>query len=105
LDGVFGLGNVLTGKGNIRDSRVNASVVAERVIENLIGVPNEPENLDDMSDALHEEFRARAQPVVDRVLSGDKLPPEKIAPILERIRQRWAEVDYAGDYRAWIEAR
>jgi len=105
MDGVFGLGNVLTGKGNIRDSRANASVVAERIIENLIGVPDQPANLDDMSDALHEEFRARAQPVVDRVLSGDKLPPEKIEPILERIRQRWDEVDYAGDYRAWIEAR
>ena len=105
MDGVFGLGNVLTGKGNIRDSRVNASVVAERVIENLIGVSDQAENLDDMSDALHEEFRARAQPVVDRVLSGDKLPPEKIEPILERIRQRWDEIDYAGDYRAWIEAR
>ncbi|MBW2578298.1 MAG: hypothetical protein JRE38_09545, partial [Deltaproteobacteria bacterium] len=50
-------------------------------------------------------FRARAQPVVDRVLSGDKLPPEKIGPILERVRCRWDEVGYAGDYRAWIEAQ
>jgi len=105
MDGVFGLGNVLTGKGNIRDSRVNASVVAERVIENLIGVPDTPENLDNMSDALHEEFRARAQPVVDRVMSGEKLPPEQVGHILERIRQRWDEVDYPGDYRAWIKER
>jgi NADPH-dependent glutamate synthase beta subunit-like oxidoreductase len=105
LDGVFGLGNVLTGKGNIRDSRVNASLVAERVIENLIGVPDRPEKLDDMSDALHDEFRARAQPVVDRVLAGDKLSPEKIEPILERVRQRWGEIDYTGDYRAWIGGR
>ncbi len=105
VEGVFGLGNVLTGKGNIRDSRVNASVVAERVIENLIGVPDTPESLDDMSDALHEEFRARAQPVVDRVMSGEKLPPEQVGRILERVRQRWDEVDYAGDYRTWIEAR
>ena len=105
IAGVFGLGNVLTGKGNIRDSRVNASVVAERVIENLIGVPDTPEELDDMSDALHEEFRARAVPVVDRVMSGEKLPPEQVGRILERVRQRWDEVGYAGDYRAWIEAR
>ncbi|MBW2493810.1 MAG: hypothetical protein JRE43_03585 [Deltaproteobacteria bacterium] len=105
LDGVFGLGNVLTGKGNIRDSRVNASVVAERIIENLIGVPDQADSLDDMSDALHEEFRARAQPVVDRVMAGEKLPPEKIEPILERVRKRWDEVEYAGDYRAWVEAR
>jgi NADPH-dependent glutamate synthase beta subunit-like oxidoreductase len=103
VDGVFGLGNVLTGKGNIRDSRINASVVAERVIENLIGVPDTPESLDDMSDALHEEFRARAQPVVDRILQSDKLLPEKIERILERVRVRWDEVGYAGEYRSWIE--
>jgi len=79
--------------------------VAERVIENLLGVPDTPESLDNMSDALHEEFRARAQPVVDRILSGDELSPEKVGSILERVRHRWDEVGYAGDYRSWIEAQ
>jgi len=104
-DGVFGLGNVLTGKGNIRDSRANASVVAERIIENLIGISDTPDAIDDMSDALHDEFRARAQPLVDQALAGAKLPPERIAPILERVKRRWEEVGYTGDYRAWIEAQ
>jgi NADPH-dependent glutamate synthase beta subunit-like oxidoreductase len=104
VDGVFGLGNVLTGKGNIRDSRVNAGVVAERIIENLLGVPDTPDTIDDMSDALHDEFSAQAQPLVDQALAGAKLPPERIAPILERVKRRWDEVGYTGDYRAWIEA-
>jgi hypothetical protein len=103
VDGVYGLGNVLTGTGNIRDSRVNASVVAERIIENLLGVADTADTIDDMSDALHEEFRARVQPLVDRTLSRDKLPPEQIARILERVRSRWDEVGYGGDYPAWIE--
>ena len=104
VDRVFGLGNVLTGKGNIRDSRVNASVVAERIIEDLLDVADVPDAVDDMSDALHDEFRARAQPLVDQALAGAKLPPEQIAPILERVKRRWNEVGYTGDYRAWIEA-
>jgi len=104
VDGVFGLGNVLTGKGNIRDSRVNASVVAEHIIENLLGVSDTPDAIDDVSDALHEEFRARSQPLVDQALAGAKLPPARIAPILERVKRRWDAVGYAGDYRAWIEA-
>jgi NADPH-dependent glutamate synthase beta subunit-like oxidoreductase len=104
VNGVFGLGNVLTGKGNIRDSRVNASVVAERVIENLLGVPDAPDTIDDMSDALHAEFSAQAQPLIDRALSGAKLPPERIARILEDVKRRCDEVGYAGDYRDWIEA-
>ena len=105
VDGVFGLGNVLTGKGNIRDSRVNASVVAERIIENLIGVSDTPETIDDMSDALHDEFSARAQPLVDQALAGAKLPRERIASILEHVKRRWNEIGYAGDYRDWIEAQ
>jgi hypothetical protein len=105
VDGVFGLGNVLTGKGNIRNSRINASEVAERIIESLLGVPDRPDSVDDMSDALHGDFRARAEPVVDRVLAGAKLPREQIALILERVKSRWNEVGYEGDYRAWIEMR
>jgi hypothetical protein len=104
VDGVFGLGNVLTGKGNIRDSRINAGVVAEHIIESLLGVHDAPTTTDDMSDALHGEFRAGAQPLVDRAMAGAKLPPERIARILERLKHRWDEVGYAGDYRAWIEA-
>jgi NADPH-dependent glutamate synthase beta subunit-like oxidoreductase len=105
VDSVFGLGNVLTGKGNIRDSRLNASVVAERIIENLLGVPDTPETIDDMSDALQEEFRARAEPLVDQALAGTKLPPERIASILEHVKRRWNEIGYAGNYRDWIEAQ
>jgi len=104
MNGVFGLGNVLTGKGNIRDSRISASVVAERIIENLLGIPDTANSVDEMSTALHGEFRARAEPLVDRALSGAKLPPEQIAPILERVKRRWDEVGYTGDYHAWIEA-
>jgi NADPH-dependent glutamate synthase beta subunit-like oxidoreductase len=108
VNSVFGLGNVLTGKGNIRDSRINASAVAARIIENLLGVsdtPDTPDTVDDMSDALHEEFRARSEPLIDRALAGARLPPERIAPILERVKRRWDEVGYAGDYRTWIEAQ
>ena len=36
---------------------------------------------------------------------GEKLPPERVGRVLERVRERWGEVGYAGDYRAWIEAR
>jgi len=101
VDGVFGLGNVLTGKGNIRDSRINAGVVAAHIIENLLGTPD---RVDEISDAHHGELRARAESLADRVLPGDKLPPDQVGRILERVRRRWEEIGYTGDYRAWIEA-
>jgi NADPH-dependent glutamate synthase beta subunit-like oxidoreductase len=104
VDRVWGLGNVLTGKGNIRDSRVNASVVAEQIIENLLGVHESGHGPEELSRALHEEFRARAQQFVDHALDGVELPPERVARILDWVQARWAEVGYGGDYRTWIEA-
>jgi len=101
VDGVFGLGNVLTGKGNIRDSRINAGVVAEQIIKSLLGAPD---SVDELSDALHAECRDRAESLADRVLPGKKLPPERVARVLERVRKRWKAIGYPGDYRAWIEA-
>jgi len=77
VDRVFGLGNVLTGKGNIRDSRINAGAVSDRIIEGLFG---------------------------DGPQSGEKLPPQRIEGVLERIQKRWNEIEYRGDYHAWIEA-
>ncbi|RLB50448.1 MAG: hypothetical protein DRJ42_18845 [Deltaproteobacteria bacterium] len=103
VDRVFGLGNVLTGKGNIRDSRINASVVAEGIIENLLGVPDVEQSVDEMSAALHEEFRARARGVMEQALEGAELTPEKAARVLAWVEARWADVGYGGDYRAWIE--
>jgi ferredoxin--NADP+ reductase len=77
VDRVFGLGNVLTGKGNIRDSRINAGAVSDRIIEGLFG---------------------------DGPQAGEKLPPQRIEGILERIQKRWDEIGYQGDYHAWLEA-
>lgn len=103
VDRVWGLGNVLTGKGNIRDSRTNASVVAERIIETLLGVPEVEQSVDEMSAALHEEFRARARGVMQQALDSAELPPESVARIFDWVKARWVEVGYGGDYRAWIE--
>jgi NADPH-dependent glutamate synthase beta subunit-like oxidoreductase len=102
VDGVFGLGNVLTGKGNIRDSRINAGLIAGRIIESLFGAPD---GVDDTSDALHAESRAQADSLADRILPGEKRSPEQVGRILERVQKRWEEIGYSGNYRDWIEAR
>jgi hypothetical protein len=42
IPGVFGLGNVLTGKGNIKASRRNAQEITPRVVERALGGPRIP---------------------------------------------------------------
>jgi hypothetical protein len=42
VDGVYGLGNVLTGKGNILESRRNSEQITPNVIEQVLATPKIP---------------------------------------------------------------
>ena len=100
---VFALGNVLTGKGNIKDSRVNAADVADHIIGNLLGVSDRDGQEAMMSDDLHEEFRAKAEPVVQQALADSApLDSGKLAKLLEWVKARQQVVGYSG-YQPWIE--
>lgn len=99
---VFALGNVLTGKGNIRDSRVSASVVADRIIDNLLGVPEHHADADALSDALHGELSKRAEALVDGALAdATPLSSEQQASVLTWVRGRQVAVGYSG-YQDWM---
>jgi NADPH-dependent glutamate synthase beta subunit-like oxidoreductase len=74
LDGVFALGNAVTGRGNIRASRLHARQVAEWVIENHL-VPDNAVGLLDLEDSRK---------------------------ILHRTLEFQERVGYDGDYKAWI---
>ena len=103
--GVYGLGNVLTGKGNIKDSRSSAAQVAAHVLDSFLsGGPAAREDAAAaVSDALHDEVRDRADAVVDRALHARRLSPEQLASLLDRIQTRWNAVGYPGDYAAWMK--
>lgn len=94
---VFGLGNVLTGKGNIKESRKSSAEVSTQVLSYL---------------GLGGEFslagaHASAREVTERVLADVEdepdLSPERIAKIRSRARSLWELSGYGGNYAAWIE--
>ncbi len=99
FDNVFGLGNVLTGKGNIKESRKNAHVIAERVASAYLGVGGALGDL----DAGHAEARARAEPAVAATEARAPLTPNQIGTVLAEVRRHWARSGYDGDYHAWIQ--
>ncbi len=83
LRGVFGLGNVLTGKGNIKDSRENALEIAERVAEAYLGLE------DDLEATIGDSARERARRVADAALrSGTPVPPERFEKIRRFVEAR-----------------
>lgn len=102
LRGVYGLGNVLTGKGNIKDSRDNAREVSQRTIEGYLGIGSMPP--EHVLDETHEQRRAAAERVIDAAVRVPPATPEQIRAVLDRVKTRWREVGFSGDYKAWVAA-
>jgi NADPH-dependent glutamate synthase beta subunit-like oxidoreductase len=76
---LFSVGNVVTGKGNIVDSRRHAKEVASYVRDQFFEVAAAVRKLPPLAESQREA-------------------------LLGRVRARQAAVGYAGDYRKWIEA-
>jgi len=95
MEGVYGLGNVLTGKGNIKSSRRNAEDVTKGVIETYLE--------EAPFDRFHEAAREAAEPVVAKALQGTPLERAQRAPIKKLVEERWAATGYT-DYPSWAEA-
>jgi NADPH-dependent glutamate synthase beta subunit-like oxidoreductase len=101
LPGVFGLGNVLTGKGNIKDSRVNAKDISDQVLREYLGLTDE--RADDLLAGAHGAAQAQARALATSAIRRAKVPAERMRAIAAALERRWQAVGYDGDYAAWIE--
>ncbi|HUO05985.1 MAG TPA: hypothetical protein VMU16_12380 [Candidatus Binataceae bacterium] len=96
---VFAAGNVLTGKGNIKDSLDNGTEVGLRVAEAYLGLSGEAPKI---AEGARANAQAAAANIAGTLGARPKLGPEKIASIVARVRERQRAVGYDGNYRAWI---
>jgi len=85
--GIFGVGNVVTGQGNIRASLLHAQKVAAYLQENYFG---------------GAAGAAAAGLVQGHLRKRAPLPAAKVSEILARVKARQREVGYDGDYSSWI---
>ena len=97
LPHVFGLGNVLTGKGNIKESRKSSAEISNQVLRYL-GLAGEL-SLDD----AHAGAREAAEQVLDAAVRGrPALAPAAIVKIHDGVKALWEKSGYRGDYAEWI---
>jgi ferredoxin--NADP+ reductase len=101
-DQVFGVGNVVTGQGNIRSSLLHSQEVTAKLIENYIGVGDEGTVSARFYEGAEARGTAQAQAVRDRVQVMRSLSYHEVAAIEQRIRVLQARVGYTGDYDSWI---
>lgn len=102
---VFGVGNVVTGQGNIRVSQVHSQKVTEKLVEAYLGVGEGGEGNRDISAGqagAESRGAAQATAVKEAIKSVPGLSVAQIAALDARIAEHHKRVGYTGDYDAWI---
>jgi NADPH-dependent glutamate synthase beta subunit-like oxidoreductase len=102
VPGVFGLGNVVTGQGNITASFKHGQFVAKHLIENYLGI-GESRDISAAQAPAQAKGAAGAEQVAQHIEKKAPLPEAKVKEILDRVRRRQREVGFEGGYKTWIQ--
>jgi NADPH-dependent glutamate synthase beta subunit-like oxidoreductase len=99
----FGVGNVVTGQGNIAISRKHAKSVSDALVARYLGVGGAPLNEPGgVLQGAEARGAAAADAVQKHVANLPKLEPAALAALDTKIRARQQAVGYAGDMKGWI---
>ncbi|HXW62272.1 MAG TPA: NAD(P)-binding protein [Candidatus Acidoferrales bacterium] len=96
---VFGVGNVVTGQGNIRVSLLHSQKVTKHLIESYLS-PNLPGR--SLPTSVEVRGVGEAHAVLEKIQTLPALPPSEVDRIERLIRARQERVGYTGDYDSWI---
>jgi ferredoxin--NADP+ reductase len=96
---VYAAGNVLTGKGNIKDSLESGTFIGTHVAESYLGLNGDEVSL---AEGARRQAEQQAERIADSIKSRPGLEPERIAELMRRVRERQRAIGYEGNYRAWI---
>ncbi|HLI78864.1 MAG TPA: hypothetical protein VKV03_02710 [Candidatus Binataceae bacterium] len=96
---VYAAGNVLTGKGNIKDSLDSGTEIGTQIAESYLGLSDVKLSIQDVA---RQNAAAEAEQVASAMDARPKLPRESVDAILAKVRERQEKVGYSGNYREWI---
>lgn len=99
-DRVFGVGNVVTGQGNIRVSLVHSQKVTNHLVENYMSGGGERPAASKVS--AEARGAAHAQAVRKGLHALPALSPIEVVAIERRIRALQERAGYISDYDSWI---
>jgi ferredoxin--NADP+ reductase len=101
-DRVFGVGNVVTGQGNIRVSLVHSQKVTKQLVEDFLRAGADSTTATESFASAEARAAGQAQAVEKTVEGLPALRNDQIEAIERRIRARQEKVGYTSDYDSWI---
>jgi hypothetical protein len=99
---VFGVGNVVTGQGNIHASLVHSQAVTTRLIEDYMGIGSSDGNFSALYAAAEASVAGQTQTIEDNLLTLPALSPDEVAKLQDRIRTLQERAGYTSNYDSWI---
>ena len=103
-DNVFAIGNVVTGRGNILESKKHGRKITEAIIDQHFNEETSDPMIEKY-DTLFRQIEADADQKLGNIVKGinDKPiePDDKINEILSRTEALQKKVGYTGDYMIW----
>ena len=100
---VFGVGNVVTGQGNIAISRKHSKRVSDIVVGRYLGVGDQPLNEPEgVMKAAEAAGAAMAESVGEKIQKLPKLDPAALKRVVAATENRQRAVGYDGNLDAWI---
>jgi hypothetical protein len=99
---VYGVGNVVTGQGNIRVSLIHSQKVTNQLIETYLGLANRDAPLSGVYKAAEAQVAGQTQTIEEKI---ERLPPlseSQVAAIEQRIHGLQQRAGYTSDYDSWI---
>jgi NADPH-dependent glutamate synthase beta subunit-like oxidoreductase len=101
FDHVFGLGNVVTGRGNIKASLEHGRQVADLMMEEFLAWRDE--DYEELLRHAGNIAALRTERVIDFLSTKKLLHMEQIEKIVQRVRALQQQINYDGDYHKWIK--
>ena len=99
---VYGVGNVVTGQGNIRVSLVHSQRVTTRLIETYLGVGKGDRSLSGLYKAAESQIAGQTQAIEGEIRRIRPLSESAVAAIEQRIHALQQRAGYTSDFDSWI---
>ncbi len=99
---VFALGNVVTGKGNIKASLEHGRQVSEHVLEEFLAWREE--DYQRLLSFATQRTEKRIQKITEVLEEKNLLSVEDVRSLIEKVEACQRRVGYQGNYSDWIEA-
>jgi ferredoxin/flavodoxin---NADP+ reductase len=100
---VFGVGNVVTGQGNIRVSLLHSQKVVNHLIENYLGIGDANGDFSELYAAAEGMVTSQMQTIEKTIEALPSLSEAEMAAVEQEVFKLQERAGYTSDYDAWIK--